>query len=436
MTPPRLLAVSYMLPPALYPQAIQIGRLLAHIDGEVGAVCGAAGAPPALDGSALDGSAVDHRLSFRLAVPFAPRLSGLAMSLARRFVPFYARIPDEFSTWAPLAEAAAVAHLERSMFIPDLLVTFGEPMSDHLLGLRLKGRLDLPWIAHFSDPWVDNSFRRNNPLSNIINRRLERNVIAAADRVVFTSEETRDLVMGKYPASWRDKTMIVPHSFDPELFPGPAPRDPMIVVRHIGNFYGHRSPVPLFRALALLLRSEPQSLTNVRFDLVGQLPLRFRAHPSLRALPAGLVRLVGHVSYRESLSLMSSSDLLLTVDGPDELSVFLPSKLIEYLGAGPPVLGIAPPGTSARLLARCGGSCADPRKPADIAQALGRMLQLARARRQASTHEPWAPAEIRDYFRIDRVAAMFNEMLRDTVRQRDRVAADGRRVTLPPRGTR
>src|SRR5262249_33916166 len=150
---------------------------------------------------------------------------------------------------------------------------------------------------------------------------------------------------------------IVSHSFDPALFPEPARPDSMIVVRHVGNFYGHRSPVPLFRALALVLKTEPQLLTNVRFELVGQLPLRFRAHPSLRALPAGLVRVVGHVTYRESLNLMRSSDLLLTVDGPDELSVFLPSKLIEYLGAGPPVLGIAPPGTSARLLERCGGSC-------------------------------------------------------------------------------
>ncbi len=35
--PGKLLAVSYMLPPNLYPQAIQIGRLLASIDWTVAA---------------------------------------------------------------------------------------------------------------------------------------------------------------------------------------------------------------------------------------------------------------------------------------------------------------------------------------------------------------------------------------------------------------
>ena len=36
----RILAVSYFLPPALYPQAIQIGRLLSHLPLEIGVVRG------------------------------------------------------------------------------------------------------------------------------------------------------------------------------------------------------------------------------------------------------------------------------------------------------------------------------------------------------------------------------------------------------------
>ena len=105
-------------------------------------------------------------------------------------------------------------------------------------------------------------------------------------------------------------------------------------MRHIGNFYGHRSPVPLFRALNLIIDSAPQALADVRIELVGHLSWRFRKHPSLRALPADLVKLVGTVPYSELLRLMSSSDLLLTIDAPDHLSAFLPSKLIEYLGSG------------------------------------------------------------------------------------------------------
>ncbi len=408
----RLLCVCYMLPPALYPQAIQIGRLLMHTDGEIGVVCGTSSQRGDLD----RGIELDRRLAFRLAVPFQPRLRGTTASLARHLLPLYARIPDEFRAWVPLAEAATTAHLARSQFAPDLLVTFGEPMSDHLLGLRLKSRLGLPWIAHFSDPWVDSSFRRRNPIANIVNRRLERSVVARAERVIFTSEETRDLVMAKYPPAWREKTAIIPHSFDPRLFPQAPPPDETLVVRHVGHFYGHRSPIPLFRALALLLATDPGSLSGVRFELVGQLPWRFRRHPSLRRLPHGLVHLVGHVPYSRSLALMSSSDLLLTIDGADECSVFLPSKLIEYLGSGVPVLGIVPPGTSARLLARCGGLVADPREPNAIARALLRMLQLARERRRLPAREPWVGPTISGEFHAERVAARFSGLLRDSLR--------------------
>src|SRR4029078_12284466 len=98
----RVLAISYGLPPSLYPQAIQIGRLLAYCSAEIGAVCGAV-----MDRSGLDYDfGLSKTLSFRLEVAFRPRLSGPAQRFARRFAPFYARVPDEFRGWVPLAESA------------------------------------------------------------------------------------------------------------------------------------------------------------------------------------------------------------------------------------------------------------------------------------------------------------------------------------------
>jgi glycosyltransferase involved in cell wall biosynthesis len=404
----RILAVSHDLPPALYPQAIQIGRLLAHCAGEIGAVCGSAIGRQDLDTD----FGLDERLAFRLHVEFRPRLSNIGLSMAKRFVPLYARVPDEFRAWVPLAETQAIAHLASSGFRPDVLVSFGEPMSDHLLGLRLSTKLKVPWVAHFSDPWADSAFRRRDWLANIVNRRLERVVIERADRVVFVSQETLDLVMGKYPDPWRDKAHVIPHSFDPALFPPNKPRcGEKIVVRHTGNFYGHRSPVPLFRALKLILANDAQVLADVRIELVGQLSRRFRMHPSLRALPAKLVTLVDTVPYSESLRLMRTSDLLLTLDAPDTFSVFLPSKLIEYVGSSVPIFGITPAGTSASVIARSGGLLADPRKPDEIAERLSQALQSVRERRALPLDPTWGNEALRREFQIDRVAAKFSQLL-------------------------
>ena len=48
-----------------------------------------------------------------------------------------------------------------------------------------------------------------------MNRQLEARVIEHADRVVFTTPETVDLVMAKYPALWRKKVRVIPHGYNP-----------------------------------------------------------------------------------------------------------------------------------------------------------------------------------------------------------------------------
>ena len=128
------------------------------------------------------------------------------------------RAPD----FTPATEQALRAKMSELDFHPDVIMTFGEPMSDHLLGLRLKRRLGLPWLAHFSDPWADMSFRKRQVLANIVNRRLEAEVIQCADRIVFTSPETEALVMRKYPESLRAKCRVLAHSFDERLYPDPG----------------------------------------------------------------------------------------------------------------------------------------------------------------------------------------------------------------------
>lgn len=419
-SPLRLLAVSYVLPPMLYPQAIQIGRLLYHAARSPWADIVAVAGTVAENANGLDCYAdLDQQLRQRLVQPYRTRLRGLPLRLAQRFLPFYGRVPDEFKGWVPPAADAVTRLLADGSWLPQVLATFGEPMSCHLLGLRLKQQHGLPWLAHFSDPWADNPFRRPFFLAQLVNRRLEAQVVANADCLVFTSQETLERVMGKYPAAWQRKAAVLPHGFDPALYGARAAAEPAgpLVVRYLGNFYGHRTPYPLFEALRNIHRRDPQALAGVRFELVGGVPGYMLLHPAYRTLPAGLVTVVRTVRYSESLRLMGSADLLLVIDAPDELSVFLPSKLIDYLGAGTPVFGIVPPGTSAKLLARLGGAVADPCAVASVEQGILASLATARARRQAGVADaaPWGEPAVRASFHIDQVAASFAGLLRQTI---------------------
>jgi hypothetical protein len=57
---------------------------------------------------------------------------------------------------------------------------------------------------------------------------------------------------------------------------------------------------------------------------------------------------------------MQNADLLLLIDAPMEMSPFLPSKLIDYVGSNVPVLAYTPPGPSADLVKELGGWVASP----------------------------------------------------------------------------
>ena len=356
-----LVALSWCYPPMRYPQAIQIARLLAHMEGDVRVVCAEDDGPRDTSlGQAAGGQAEVQRVPASAIGRFAAKV------LTRTRL----QVPDEVRPWVRRGTAAARGLVGDG----DVLITFGQPMSDHLVGLRLRRRSRPVWIAHFSDPWVDNAFRHDGPVARFVNRRLERKVIEGADALVFTSEATVDLVMAKYPDEWRDKVHVVPHSIDPSLYPEPAAVDRSgdgeTVLRYLGNFYGHRSPEPLFQALAVVLKRRPELLERAVVEIVGHIDQPHEEFPSLRALPDGLVRTREPVDYSESLALMSASDVLLVVDAPAEVSVFLPSKLVDYLGAGRQIVALTPPGSAADLVRRAGGWVADPADPSAGADAL------------------------------------------------------------------
>lgn len=406
----RVLAVSFMLPPMLYPQAIQIGRLLGALGIELVTVSGrllSGAASPA--GSNFEGSS---QVRHRIELPHKPPLNGIAHRLAMRLAPLYGRSPDEFVDWSRRSTLAASDWLEQNPGAIDVLATFGEPMSDHLVGLGLKRRFGLPWLAHFSDPWADSPFRRFQPIANLRNRALEASVIKEADCIVFTSIETLEMVMAKYPEAWKAKTRVLPHSFKPSDFVDAEPSpvgDGKLVLRYLGNFYGHRTPFPLFTALERLVEQNPDGVRDFRVELVGSLPKWMRLHRVLKRLPPGLLTIQDPVSYQQSLNLMQQSDLLLVIDAPAKISVFLPSKLVDYIGSGRPILGIVPPGASEKLIRRLGGSTADPSALAEVDVALAQALDIAR-----STHagqSVWGAPEVRAEFEIGAVTRSFSEML-------------------------
>jgi hypothetical protein len=239
--------------------------------------------------------------------------------------------------------------------------------------------------------------------------------VEKADRLLFTSQETVELVMAKYDPSFRAKARLTPHCFEPEQYLAePAVTDEQIKIRFLGDMYGPRTPKPLFDALSRILSNNSQVLEDVYFEFVGSMCDLDLNAMGMNGLPAGLVRLRNTVSNKESLHLMSSADGLMVIDAPAKLSVFLPSKLIDYIGAGKPLLGLTPPGTASNLIVELGGWTGDPSHPQQIDCAIEEFLAFLR-KRKAENQSTWGTESVRNRFVAKDVANRFESLVRELV---------------------
>lgn len=406
---PNLLAVSFAYPPLAYPRSIQVSRLLNNIQFETTLIC-------ADDPSARMDPTIGPHTNGNLRLVHVPvrasartRLQNrIAFRLSPRLWNRWNRTPDQYGGWKTAVLRAVEGLSFDDSNRPRVLVTFSHPLVDHVIGIELKRRLKLPWIAHFSDPWTDSPFLHLDSYTLARNLELERKTIEGADRLVFTSQETVDKVMSKYPESLRAKTRVLPQCYDESLFAQPPHQQGSVIVRHVGNFYGNRTPEPLFKALAATLTMHPGHLQDVRFELIGAHE-NIKESAMLQELPAGLVSVKPVVDYQESLNLMSSADGLLVIDAPAEISMFLPSKLIDYIGAGRPIMGFTPTGAAASVIRALGGWITDPQPSDSTVEVFCEFLSYLKNSKTA--HEPWGDSSVRTRYSVRRIAAEFESIV-------------------------
>jgi len=408
----RLLAVSWEMPPMYGPRATQVSRLLgelAPLGWQTTAICLAPrpGGPHWFDGA----TAVPPGVGL-VRVP-SPE-EWMAVRAAWRLAPWLRDYPDTKRVWVGRATRAALDVASAGEVAG--LITFAQPWSDHLVGLRVRRAVKLPWVAHFSDPWADSPYA--TPRQRSIWSRMEQDVIREASAVVFVTEETADLTMSKYPDAWRTKVAVVPHGFDPTIAPAaPRAHDPRRPLRlvHTGRFYaGVRTPVALLRALAELNRRESTTgALDVTF--VGPHTTEFEREAAALGV-ASFVRFRGRVPPAEAAAIAADADVLLVIDAPSAVgavtgvpSVFLPSKLVDYLPFRKPILGITPDaGASARVLRRLGCPIAPPDDEAAIAAALE---DLIRRWRDGTLGVAGSFDEVAAEFDIRRTARLLDDVM-------------------------
>jgi len=233
----------------------------------------------------------------------------------------------------------------------DAIVTTGPPHSMHLIGLGLKRALGVKWIADFRDPWTGIDYYQQLSLTGWADRRhrrMEREVLTTADRVVTVSWRWgKDL-----EALGAKDVAVVTNGYDLADLPNSTvPVDEDYSLVHSGSMSPTRDQPGVWKLLAQLCANDPAFSMRFKLRFIG--PVDASVIDSVNA--AGLskhVERLGRVPRAEAMrEIMRARVLLLPINTTANQHGILPTKLYEYLSTGRPILAVGPKdGDVARVL--------------------------------------------------------------------------------------
>ena len=209
---------------------------------------------------------------------------------------------------------------------PDILVASAPPNSGLVVASRISRVCGVPWVAELRDLWVDNSYYEEPAWRLWVDRLFERRILGSAAGLVSVTPRWAESLRRRYPKP----TACILNGYVEEDFPphpvGPPPGDTLSIL-YTGSLYsGYRDPRPLFQAIGLLGAERDR----VAIHFYG--PPRAGVEP-LAAAHGVADRVFVHdpVSYKASLALQTSADILLLLQWNDEKLVPTSKNIYHWI---------------------------------------------------------------------------------------------------------
>jgi glycosyltransferase involved in cell wall biosynthesis len=252
-----------------------------------------------------------------------------------------------------------------------VILSRSTPDVAHLPAMLFSRETGLPWIANWNDP-----VKMPPPYGKGVSEKLGyiyesflKKVSLSADYHSFPSERLQRYIMSYLPIG-QDRSVVIPH-----IAGAYEPRSSNVIsntftICHAGHLNDRRSPDTFLEGLSKFVQTE-NGRERVKFINIGldNSGLKERAE---RFGVAAQLEITGPLSYLETLIRLRDSDLLLVVEAPCAEGIFLPSKFIDYVQTGRPILCVSPKaGTLHDILSVHGGGLAvPPGNAANVARAL------------------------------------------------------------------
>lgn len=250
-------------------------------------------------------------------------------------------IPDPRRGWNFLTYKKARQLIKE--FEIDTVITTSPPHSTQLIGLKLRKKLKIRWIADLRDPWTDIYYYRqfmHTPIAKAIDRKYEKSVLDMADHIIVVSEGMKKGFLLKTKSDIGGKFSVIPNGYDPEDFQTKEAisDDGYFNIVYTGTITSLYGINVLFDALSDLKTKFPQ----IRLKLVGTADNDIRNLIRQNQLES-ITEFIPYVVHSKLLVyLESASVLLLCIPDMKKNEGIITGKLFEYLAARRPILCIGP----------------------------------------------------------------------------------------------
>ena len=249
-------------------------------------------------------------------------------------------IPDARVLWVK----PSVKYLEKYLSENGIttIITSGPPHSLHLIGLELKQKLNVKWVADFRDPWTTIGYHKAFKLLEFAankHKQLENKVLNNADLILVTSPSTR----AEFKKITSKPIEVINNGYDVEKI-GNQIVDKKFSLAHIGSFLSERNPRILWESISELIRENPLFASHFQLKLIGAISQEVLDSIALFQLQ-NYVNNLGYVSHDEAIVHQKKSQVLLLIEiNSEDTKSIIPGKLFEYLVSERPIIGVGPKG--------------------------------------------------------------------------------------------
>ena len=247
-------------------------------------------------------------------------------------------IPDARVFWVKPSVAYLEKYIRENEI--DTIITSGPPHSLHLIGLELKQKMNLKWLADFRDPWTTIGYHKSLRLSQYAankHKQLESQVLNSADTIIVTSKTTK----AEFQALTTKPIEVITNGFDVEKVDKQT-LDAKFSLAHIGSFLSERNPKILWESLVELCTEIPDFKSHLEIKLIGAISQEVLETIEQFGLNSFLNNL-GYVSHAEAVAHQRKSQVLLLIEiNSEETKSILPGKLFEYMVSERPIVAIGP----------------------------------------------------------------------------------------------